>query len=110
VGRHGARQDDFQAEVVQEDGRPVVAVHGEIDAATSGRFRECIDEALALDARLVIDLADSSFMDSTGLSALIRAYNDTGRVKEAVVLRSVGDPIRRTLEISGVSQLVTVVP
>lgn len=109
VGR-ADRTDEFAAEVVDEDGRPVVRVRGEIDAATATRFRACLAEALARDPHLVIDLSASTFMDSTGLSALVRAHHDTGRLKEAVVLRSVAAPIRRTLEISGVSELVTVVP
>ncbi|QGG95585.1 STAS domain-containing protein [Actinomarinicola tropica] len=106
---NGRGDDEFRVEVVDEAGRPVVRVRGEIDVATAERFREAIAESLERDARLVIDMSDTSFMDSTGLSALIRAYHDTGRVKEAVQLRAVRPPVLRTLEISGISDLVTVV-
>jgi anti-anti-sigma factor len=110
VGQGDRRADEFTAEVVDEDGRPVVRVRGEIDSATAERFRACLVAALERDSHLVIDLSGSTFMDSTGLSALVRAYHENGRLKEAVVLRSVAPTIRRTLEISGVSELVTVVP
>lgn len=105
----GPAGEEFRTEVVEEEGRPIVRVHGEIDIATAERFRASIAEALERDSRLVIDLAETSFMDSTGLSALIRAYHDTGRVKEAVELRGVSVPVRRTLDISGISELVTLV-
>jgi anti-sigma B factor antagonist len=108
VARPGG-SDEFRTEITDEAGRPVVRVHGEIDIATADRFRATIAESLQRDSRLVIDLAETSFMDSTGLSVLIRAYHDTGRVKEAVQLRAVPAAVRRTLEISGISELVTLV-
>ncbi len=111
MGRRGPGDDEgFRSEIVDEAGRPVIRVHGEIDIATAERFRASIADALSRDSRLVIDMSETSFMDSTGLSALIRAYHETGRVKEAVQLRAVPPSVRRTLEISGISDLVTLVP
>ena len=55
-------------------GNVVVAVAGEIDLYTAGRLREALD---ALDVasieRLVIDLSEVGFIDSTGLGVLVAA-------------------------------------
>ena len=95
----------FAARVAPHDGRPVVAVSGEIDTKTAGEFRRAIESAIAGHGRIEVDLSDATFMDSTGLSVLVAAYHDLGQAREAIVLRSPPPPIRKVLDISGVDAL-----
>lgn len=109
--QHPAPTDgSFVVGVDDGGGRPVVRVRGEIDVATAPQFAECVELALTKGTPLVIDLAETTFMDSTGLSTLIRAHHASGRVKEAIVLRSPCAAVRRTLDVSGVAEVFTIEP
>ncbi len=55
-------------------GQVVVAVSGEIDLYTAGYLREAIDDLdVGSIRRLVIDLSEVGFIDSTGLGVLVAA-------------------------------------
>ena len=56
-----------------EQGYAVVAVAGEVDIATVTRLRESLFELAASDRALVVDLDQVSFIDSSGLAALVGA-------------------------------------
>ena len=54
----------------------VIAPEGELDVAHVGEFRAAVSEAAReADGRLVVDLAEVSFIDSSGLGALLELYN-----------------------------------
>jgi anti-sigma B factor antagonist len=82
----------------------VVALGGELDLYNAESVRKALLEA-ASDApeRIVVDLGDVEFMDSTALGVLIEARSklDNGR---AFLLASPGIETRRALEISGLDR------
>ena len=56
------------------DGYTVVWAHGEIDMATAPDLTQELSEAVrAHPCRVIVDLTQVTFMDSTGFSALVRA-------------------------------------
>src|SRR4051794_30107337 len=68
------RPPDFDAAVTHSAAdQVVVAVHGEIDVASAERFRQIVEAAILPGARLVIDLAGTNFVDSTGLGVMAQA-------------------------------------
>lgn len=97
----------FEARVFEGDGTAVVAVVGEIDMATAGLLQHAIDDACTISTQVVIDLADTAFIDSTGLAVFMRAYAQLGRQPEALVLRCAGPRVTRLFEIAGLDHLVT---
>jgi anti-anti-sigma factor len=68
-----------------DDGVPAtITVGGDIDVDTSGDLGEAVGRVLRLSPtveRLVFDLADVTFMDSSGLAVLVRAENAGARVE-----------------------------
>jgi anti-sigma B factor antagonist len=59
-------------------GRHVVTPRGEIDLVTQGRLKEVISElVIAGNVDIVLDLEETTFLDSTGLGALIGARRKT---------------------------------
>jgi anti-sigma B factor antagonist len=79
----------------------VVIVHGEVDMATAPRMREeLVDAAAKAPSHVTLDTRGVSFIDSSGLSALVQARD---ALAPATTLRLAGlDPhLRRLLDISG---------
>ncbi len=106
----GVPSDDtgFDVRIADIDGQIVVAVRGEIDLSTDQRLWRAIDEASSRSRRLVIDLSETTFIDSSGLAVLVRAYRHLGQKREAVVFRAPSPTARKVLGISGLDRLVTV--
>lgn len=58
------------------EGIPVIVVSGEVDLATSPRLRDALLPLANERCRMVvIDLTEVSFLDSTGLSAIVAFHN-----------------------------------
>ncbi len=81
----------------------VLRVAGEVDLHVADAL---VGEAVALDAdRLVIDLADVTFIDSSGLHALLRIHR---HVAGALTLRNVTPVTARVLELAGLGDVFAV--
>ena len=92
---------EFHLAEQRVDGRVVVAARGEIDLATVGALDAAVARALASDARdLWIDLTGVEFIDSTGLTAIVRAHKGLNDGRRLVVICPPG-PARRAFEVSG---------
>jgi anti-sigma B factor antagonist len=93
---------------VEADSEGVIWLSGEIDLATADAFS---DDALRLDGQrsLVLDVSRVTFLDSSGLRAIL-ALGD--RVPTGVVLRNPPPVVRRVLAITGVvgASRVTIEP
>jgi anti-sigma B factor antagonist len=87
----------------------VVAIHGEIDLASAAALEDAAREALASAApQIVVDLGACRFMDSTGLSALVRLNRRVTRDIHRDLLILPGPRIvQRAIEVSG---LIDVLP
>jgi anti-sigma B factor antagonist len=59
---------------------------------------------------LVFDLSGTTFIDSSGLSLLARAYRTVGRIQEGVVLRAPTPAVLQILTLAGCDQMFTIEP
>src|SRR3954465_912467 len=96
--------DRIDVHVAALDGQAVVEVAGEIDLVTAALFWRGIESALAQSDRLVIDLRETSFIDSSGIKVLIRAFRRVGQVPEALVVQP-SATARRVLAIAGLDTI-----
>lgn len=87
-----------------------LAVKGEIDLATVPELESAIESVLSANSHpLVIDLTESSFMDSTGLKVLVmanRRFDETGR---GFAIAVSGGPVSRLIDLSGVDSSIRIV-
>ena len=104
------RTGDLVVEVTRHDAHAVVSVRGEIDLSTADRFRAAMDEAMRGCGSVEVDLAGTTFMDSSGLAVLVGAHQRLGQAQEALVVRDPSPTIRKVLQISGVGALLDVRP
>lgn len=84
----------------------VLVVSGELDIATVDQLateaRTALDSATSV---LVLDFSGVTFVDSTGLGALVRIRNEAERHGKRVDLVGVRREVRRVLELTGLSEL-----
>jgi anti-sigma B factor antagonist len=81
----------------------VLSLAGELDLATAPVLRDALRRAVERSPkRLVVDLAEVTFVDSTVLGALVEARSALGG--DAFALAAPGLEVRRALEVSGLDR------
>jgi len=94
-----------------DDDRHVVAVRGEIDLFTAPELKQKLTDAIeGGKSRIVVDLSDTSFLDSTALGVLIGAVKRLRTREGALVIVNVDQNIAKTFEITGLDQIFTILP
>jgi anti-sigma B factor antagonist len=86
----------------------VVRVCGEVDPATSALVWQGIEEAIDLGGPLVIDLTETTFMDSSGMTLLVRARQRLGEGADEVVVRGPSPAVRAVLDLTGIDTIVRI--
>jgi anti-sigma B factor antagonist len=102
----------FRAETqAAADGVRAVVVTGELDQATLPELQRALDEVIdAGSGALLVDLSDCSFIDSSGLAALVSARERvTGADNRGFAVCCVSAQVLRLLEITGLDQAMGVV-
>jgi anti-sigma B factor antagonist len=85
----------------------LVSVSGELDLYTAERVKRGIGEADAVGAdTVVIDLSESSFIDSTALGVLVQETKRLEGRGHSLVLVTNDPRTRRVLEVTGLDRVV----
>ena len=85
------------------DGAVVLTLAGELDLYNADEVRDALADALAgSPARIVVDMSDVDFVDSTALGVLIEARSKLGRSE--LLLAGPQLETRRTLQVSGLDR------
>ena len=91
--------------------RHVLAVRGEIDLFTAPELKQVLAESIeAGRIRIIVDLTDTTFLDSTALGVLIGAVKRLRSRDGALAIVNVDENISKTFEITGLDQIFTIVP
>ncbi len=92
---------DFSVSVSRENDAVVARVAGDVDLHTAGDLEQQLTDLVEDGAtNIVVDLAELTFMDTTGLGALLRT---AGRLRErhgAVALRFPPRTVEKMLEMA----------
>ncbi len=105
------RANDFDVEIATSNGQTVVSVRGELDMATAPSLWQQLSEAIPeVEGRLVIDQAQTRFIDSTGMGVFVRAFKRLQNGGAELVLRSLNDTTRKVIELTGLDQILTIEP
>lgn len=87
-----------------------IAVEGEVDLATVEKLQAAIDAVLGgSGSHLVVDLTATSFMDSTGLKALITSHRSFDEEGRSFAIAVNGGPVSRLIDLSGVDKTIPTV-
>lgn len=87
-----------------------IGVEGEVDLATVDALQGAIDDAYERHtADVVVDLTQSTFMDSTGLKALVMANRRFAKGGRSFAIAVSGGPVSRLIDLSGVDTTIRTV-
>lgn len=92
---------DFELHVDAADGAVTLTPEGELDIATAPRLGQAVSEHAADGTVVTIDLAQVAFLDSTGLSVLIRARRDAQASGRPLEIVNPTASARRLFELTG---------
>ncbi|MEO6858761.1 MAG: STAS domain-containing protein [Solirubrobacteraceae bacterium] len=103
-------QSEFRVDVRTEGQTAIVVVRGELDLATSPELEAQLQKVWdSGNEQLVIDLRELEFMDSTGLSIIVKAHQRlTEGGRQLSIVRG-SQQVQRLLDLTGVSERLQLV-
>ena len=94
-----------------DDQRAIVAVRGEIDLFTAPELKATLTDAIEEGrTRIVVDLSETTFLDSTALGVLIGAIKRLRSRDGRMTIVNTDQNIAKTFEITGLDQIFTIRP
>lgn len=91
------------------EGSVRVQVQGELDLSTSPAFDKAVRQELDAGRKVIIDLSEIAFIDSTGLNALITAMRTSdSNGGELAVSPTLPEQVRRVFEITGLDAVLPI--
>ncbi|GAA0726450.1 STAS domain-containing protein [Dactylosporangium roseum] len=89
----------------------VIVARGDLDYDSAERFRACVDQALQQSAGVIhVDLQLVTFMDSSGVGALVSAAKQAERAGTRLVLQDPPAALVRTLRTAGLHDFIGLPP
>lgn len=93
-------------EVADLRGDRLLVLHGELDIATAPELVEMLQRFRRQGHAVVLDLAEVTFMDSTGLTTLMDAHAASQSNGWSFSLRRISPAVQRVFDLAGVGRLL----
>ena len=81
------------------NGNPVLAFSGEMDLATAEGFTSALQPWIEAGGPVTVDLSEVTFMDSTGIHAVIEAARALGD-RGCIIIHGAHDGIQKVFELT----------
>ena len=91
----------FQICTTHSEGTAFVAIRGELDLATCPELEAVLAQQASADHRVVLDLSELRFIDSSGIRVLLMASRRAQREGSELGLIRGQEPVMRTLALCG---------
>lgn len=91
----------------------VVQLSGTLDATQSQEFRENITEIIEGESStkiVLVDFKNVTFMDSSGLGALVLAFKALRAADRKLVICSINEQVRILFELTGMDKVFEIFP
>ena len=101
---------EFAVDLTRNNGHVVVSVQGELDACTGPMLQARLEDAVEAEGgpSIVMDLGAMTFIDSSGLTALVSAHKWLASKQGSLTLSRPTAQTRKILEITGLDRVLTV--
>jgi anti-anti-sigma factor len=99
----------LRVDVEHRDDLALVTAVGEVDAATADELSSAVAAALAGGyQRVVVDLAQVGFIDSTGLGVLVKSHRAAVAAGASFAVVNPTPMTRKLIRLLGLDQLLTI--
>lgn len=101
----------MQLSVHQNNQHTVLSVVGEVDLSTSpqldGAIIDAVDQGIV---HLTIDFTEVTFLDSSGLSVIVKGLKRTREVNATFDVVTANERVLKVFSITGLDSVVTIYP
>ena len=87
---------------------PGVSGGGDLGHVFAGHLREVMEDAVRLSSHLIVDVAEMTFIDSSGLSALVHAHRCAVDAGGDLIIRRPSPTLKRLLSITHLETVLAV--
>ena len=94
-------------EISEKQGASVVAFTGEVDLESSPAAREILLKCLESTSKVIVDLSEVTYIDSSGVASLVEALQAAKKNGSQFALATVSEPTRRVLELARLDKVFT---
>ncbi|MDH5432370.1 MAG: STAS domain-containing protein [Gammaproteobacteria bacterium] len=94
------------ASALSSDGKVLtISVNGRFDFSAHQAFREAYENLDSTPTEIVVDMVDTTYLDSSALGMLLLLRDHAGGDSSNIVLRNCNEDIKKILAISNFEQL-----
>ena len=97
-----------QCSTEQQGDWAVVRLGGEVDLSWSQQARKAVLDALAKSQKVAVHLAAVSYIDSSGIAALVEGFQNARSMGQSFVLTEVSDPVLAVLRLARLDKVFTI--
>lgn len=94
-------------EISEMQGASVVALRGEVDLESSPAAREILLKCLESAGKVIVDLSEVTYIDSSGVASLVEALQAAKKNGSQFSLAATSEPTRRVLELARLDKVFT---
>ncbi len=98
----------LRVDVEEGDDYTVVVPRGEVDAATADAVQTAVARALVTRGRILLDFAEVTFVDSTGLRVLVRSHRAAAAAGKLFAVVNLTEQTRKLVTVLGLDQVLNV--
>jgi anti-sigma B factor antagonist len=95
---------DWQTDV--SDGVAVIVCPPRVSMAVASSFRDAINAAVAKAPKVVIDLGPTTFIDSSGLGALVSGLKTCRQAGGDLRIAAAGEQVRTVLRLTNLDRIL----
>ena len=92
------------------DGTAVIALSGDIDLQSSPAVRQQLLTTFEVHDRVVVDLADVTYIDSSGVASLVEAFQVARKKGGYFALANVSAAVMRVLSLARLDRVFAIHP
>jgi anti-sigma B factor antagonist len=100
----------MQVDELREDGALILALTGQLNAASSPPVEAALLDAVRRSPAVVLDLSGLGYVSSAGLRVLLKAAKEAKAARSRFALAGPRAGVREVLEVSGFLALLAVHP
>ncbi len=91
------------------NGSTLIRLSGEVDLSWSQQVRKAVLDALAASNRVGVELSAVSYIDSSGIAALVEGFQTARTKGRGFALVAVSDAVRSVLELARLDRVFPIV-